>query len=91
MAPTKSTSTPNKRPRDGRAEDGGESRADAADDKFFSVAVAEPEEPAKPDESAAPIWAAGPSLPADPPNAMVMTVATSFTGTTDNLIFPECR
>ena len=34
------------------------------------------------DDSPAPIWAHGPSLPADPPAARVMRVATSLTGTT---------
>ena len=37
----------------------------------------------------APICAQGPSLPAEPPKARVMTVATSLTGTTMGLILPD--
>jgi hypothetical protein len=39
--------------------------------------------------TAAPIWAAGPSLPAEPPKAIVMIVATSLTGTTAALILKD--
>ncbi len=42
------------------------------------------------DVTAAPICVAGPSFPADLPNAIVMIVATSLTGTTAALILPEC-
>ncbi len=40
------------------------------------------------DESPAPIWAAGPSLPAEPPAARVMTVAINLTGTVRGFILP---
>ena len=41
------------------------------------------------DASPAPICAHGPSLPADPPQASVTIVATSFTGITAALILPD--
>ena len=41
--------------------------------------------------SPAPIWAQGPSFPADPPQARVTTVATSFTGTTFREMRPPWR
>ena len=43
----------------------------------------------KNEASPAPICAHGPSFPALPPNARVMTVVTSFTGTTIAFILPE--
>ena len=45
---------------------------------------------AKAEAIPAPICAHGPSLPAEPPPARVITVATSFTGTTANGIRPAC-
>ena len=46
---------------------------------------------ASPEASEAPIWAAGPSLPTEPPTAMVRTVATSLTGATSSGIRPHRR
>ena len=42
----------------------------------------------KADAKLAPIWAEGPSLPTDPPNAMVAMVDIAFIGTTRKRIFP---
>jgi hypothetical protein len=43
----------------------------------------------RPDASEAPICAAGPSLPTDPPTAIVTTVAASLTGATIRAMRPE--